>query len=331
MVFENSELLNSAVLGSLAFALSFVVLYILWSIVLRIAESFFSRSKLYFIPRLLKEIGRSVLFVILLVSVYFGIHFYDPALLDGTLIKVWGILLILVFTEIIARILLSTMDVYRAKLRGAPTFISNRIPLLKTLLGLFIYGVAILVVINYLSYEIGSVVTLIGVLFLIFIFVLSYEPVKNIVAGFQLPDRMQEGDLVEIAGNQGFVERVLDQYTIIRDMDGKSITVPNSQFVKSVMKNSFFSEGNLICLNVKIKGNSKEKLTGVCGKVALKLEEVFNDYNPKVHLSGVKDGTSIYNVKFIVLPNADLRKIIDTFTMAIRKEFKNNLIGIGME
>ncbi len=325
------EAINSLILGGAAFVVSFLILYILWSIFLRITESFFSRSKLYFIPKLLKEIGRSVLFVILLVSIYFGINFYDPALLDGTVLKVWGILLILVIAEIVASILLSTMDIYRAKLKGAPTFISNRIPLLKTIVGIFIYGIAILVVVNYLSSEIGSVVTIIGVLFLVFIFVISYEPVKNIVAGFQLPDRMQEGDYVEIAGKNGFVEKVLDQYTIIRDMDGKSITVPNSQFVKSVLKNSYFSEGNLICLRVKVKGDGKEKLNGVCGKVALKLDEVFNDYNPKVNLSGVDEGTSVYNVKFIVLPNADLRKIINEFTDAIKKEFKNNLVEIRME
>lgn len=327
------DILNSAVIGAGAFIASFIVLYMLWSIFLKIIESLFSKSRLYFIPKLLKEIGRSIIFVILLVSVYFGIHFYDYTVLDGTIIKVWGILLILVITEIVARILLSTMDVYRAKLRGAPTFISNRIPLLKTVLGLFIYGIAALLVINYLSYEIGSVVTLIGGLFLIFVFLISYEPVKNIVAGFQLPDRMQAGDYVEIAGMAGFVERVQDQYTIIRDQDGKTITVPNSQFINGVMKNHFFSDGNLICLRVKLNGTpkTKEALTGVCGKVALKLDEVFNDYNPKVFLSGVEDGKSLYVVKFIVLQNADLRKIVDEFNSAIRKEFKTNVVEIKIE
>jgi len=327
------DTLNSMVIGAAVFAVSFIVLYIAWSIFLRVTQSFFSKSKFYFIPRLLKEIGSSVMFVILLVSVYLGIHFYDPALLDGTMIKIWGILLILVITEMVARILLSTMDIYRAKLRGAPTFLSNRIPLLKTLVGLVIYGIAILVVINYLSSEIGSVVTLIGLLFLAVIFVISYEPVKNIVAGMQLPDRMQEGDYVEVAGRSGFVEKVLDQYTIIRDIDGKSVTVPNSRFVKEVMRNSFFSEGNLICMRVRIAGNGKarERLTGVCGKVALKLDDVFNDYNPKVFLTGLENGAGIYVVKFITAPNADMRKITDAFISAIRDEFKNSVTEIRME
>lgn len=329
------DALNSLVIGSGVFALSFIVLYILWSIFIRLTESFFSRSKLYFIPKLLKEISRSVLFLILLVSAYFGVYFYDATLMDGTVLKIWGILIILVITEMIASILLSTMDVYRAKLKGAPTFVSNRIPLLKTIVALFIYGIAVLLVINYLSYEIGSVVTIIGVLFLVFLFVFSYDSVKNIVAGIQLPDRMQEGDFVEIEGKKGFVEKVMDQYTILRDMDGKSITIPNSRFTTEVMKNNFFSEGNLVSLKVKIKVNgntkTKETLAGVCGNVGLKLEEVFNDYNPKVSLSEIEDGAHVFSVKFIILPNADLRKILDTFNNAIKKEFKNSLLEVKLE
>jgi len=327
------DILNSVVIGAGAFAASFIILYIAWSVFLRLTQSFFAKSKLYFIPKLLKEIGRSVIVVILLVSIYFGIHFYDPALLDGTLVKVWGILLILVVTEIVAKILLSTMDVYRAKLRGAPTFISNRIPLLKRIVGLLIYGVAILVVINYLSAEIGSVIMIIGVLFLIFVFVMYFEPVKNIVAGLELTDRMQEGDYIEFEGKSGFVEKVMDQYTIVRDLDGKDITVPNSRFVVNIIRNNFFSEGNLISLRVVLKANgkTKEMLTGVCGKTGLKLEEVFNDYNPKVFLSSVENGVSVYSVKFIIVRNADLRKILDTFNTAIKDEFKSSLIEVRME
>ena len=88
---ENPDLLNSAILGFIAFALSFVILYIVWSVILRIAHSFFSKSKFYFIPRLLKDIGRSVMFVIVLISVYFGVYLFDQSLLAGTPLKIWGI------------------------------------------------------------------------------------------------------------------------------------------------------------------------------------------------------------------------------------------------
>jgi len=330
MAFENFD---SLFLGIAAFLISFVVLYIAWGIILRIMDSVFSRSKFYFIPKLLKEIGRSVIFLMILVSAYFGVHFYDATLLDETILKVWGIILILAVTETIARLLLSTMDVYKSKLRGAPTFFSNRIPLLKTLVGLFTYGIAVLIVITYLSYEIGSIVTLIGVVFLIMVFIIYFDLIKNIAAGFQLAERMQEGDYIEMDGRNGFVEKILDQHTIIRDIDGKSITIPNSRFVNGVMKNNFFSEGNLISLKIRITDvpKAKEKLAGLCGKVALKLEDVFNDYNPKVYLSGMEEGCNVYSVKFMISPNSDLRKIMDEFNNAIKNEFKKNLVEIKID
>jgi len=332
MAIEN---LNSILLGGGAFVVSFIILYIIWGILLRIMDSVFSKSKFYFIPRLMKEISRPVLFLIFLVSIYFGIYFFNAALLDETVLKVWGILVILVITEMVARLLLSALDVYKTKLRTAPTFISNRIPLFKTIVALFIYGIALLIVISYLSYEVGSVVTVIGVVFLIFVFIVYFDPVRNIAAGLQLAERMQEGDYVEMEGQSGFVEKIVDQYTIIRDMDGRSITIPNSRFTTGVMKNNFFSDGNLVSLRVKIKANgntkTKENLAGICGKVALKLDEVFNDYNPKVALSGVEDGANVYSVKFIILPNADLRKILDTFNTSIKSEFKSAAVGICLE
>jgi len=331
MAIEN---IDSIIVGIGAFLLSFIVLYLIWGIMLRIMDSVFSRSKFYFIPRLLKELGRSVIFLILLISAYLGVYFYQPGLLDATVVKVWGTLLILVMTEIIVRILLSAMDIYKTRLRGAPSFFSNRIPLLKTIIALFIYGIAALIVVSYLSYEIGSIVTLIGIVVLVLVFIIYFDLVRNIATGFQLAERMQEGDYIEMDGKRGFVEKIVDQYTIIRDIDGKSITIPNSRFVNGILKNNFFSEGNLISMKVKLKADgdkTKQTLAGVCGKVALKLEEVFNDYNPKVSLSGIEDGANVYYVKYIIAPNSDLRKIMDEFNSAIKKEFKNNVIEIKID
>lgn len=332
MAIEN---LNSIIIGGGAFIVSFIILYIVWGVLLKILDSVFSKSKFYFIPRIMKEISRPVLFLIFLVSVYFGIYFFNSTLLDETVLKVWGILVILVITEMVARLLLSALDVYKTKLKTAPTFISNRIPLFKTIVALFIYGIALLIVISYLSYEVGSVVTIIGVVFLIFIFIVYFDLVRNIAAGLQLAERMQEGDYIEMGGQKGFVEKILDQYTMIRDLDGRSITIPNSKFTNGIMKNNFFSEGNLISMSVKIKVNgntkTKESLAGICGKVALKLDEVFNDYNPKVALAGVEDGAHVYSVKFIVLPNADLRKILDTFNTSIKSEFKGSVLEIRID
>ena len=327
--------LDSAVLGVAVFAVSVIVLYVLWSMFLRLTESLFSKSKFYFIPKVLRDIGRSVLLAIVLVGTYLGISIYDPAVLGGVAAKVWGILMIMVLAEIVARVLLGVLDVYGAKKKAARTFLSQKTPLLKQIVVLLIYGAAVLLIINYLSYEIGFIVTIMGGLFLVFAFIMYQGRLRNIMAGLQLADRVNKGDYVEIGGKGGFVERILDQYTILRDIDGKSVTVPNSEFNNGVVRNSFLLDGNLFCMRVALSGKGsakdKEKLSAVCGRMALGLEGVFDDYKPRVFFSGAEGGSRIFVVRFIVLQNADVRKVLDSFSSSIGAEFGDRVSEIRLE
>lgn len=331
-----TEPLNSIIYGFAAFMISFVVLSILWSMFLKLAESFFSKSKFYFIPRILKEVNRSIFLAVIMVSIYFGLVFYEPTLADSALIKVWGVVLIIIITEIIAKMILNILDHYYVKSKKYPTFFSNAIPMMKRVMGVVLYVIAILLIINYLNSEVGTIVAAIGFLVLIFLFVLYQEQLKNIMAGFQLIGaHVREGDYVHILEYQGFVERILEQQTILRDIDGKTILIPNSVFLKEVVKNNCFSEGNLISLSVRLDDrnieNSKKRLSKICGKIALGTEGVMKDYKPKVFVSGVKEKNTRMNIKFIVFQNADMRAILDSFNVGIKKEFKEKVVSIRLE
>ena len=127
----------------------------------------------------------------------------------------------------------------------------------------------------------------------------------------------------------GFVEKIMDQHVIMRDIDGRTITIPNSVFVKEILKSSVFSEGNLICLDLKISGKDankiKKRLDVVCRKTALEIEGVVKDYKPKVFASGAEGGVLKFRIKFIVMPNADLRSIVDVVVVGLSREFKDKL------
>jgi len=326
--------LDSAILGIAAFAASFVVLYIAWGLVVRFSESFFSKSKFYFVPMALKDIGRSVLVVILLVSAYFGITIHDPELIEGATAKVWGILLIMAFSEIAVRLLLSALDMYYARTKKARNFLSKRIPLFKQTVGLVIYGIGVLLIINYLSYEIGFVMTILGVLFLVFAFVLFRGRLRNIMAALQLADRINEGDYIESGGRGGFVESILDQHTMLRDFDGRAVSVPNRELVNSSLENSSSADGNIFRLRVGIAGKdfkkAKARLSAACGKVALALEEVLDEYKPKVHLVEIEGERAVFSVKFVAKTGSDMRKVVDAFALAVKSEFRAGLGGLEL-
>lgn len=335
MIENITEPFNSIIYGFGAFMISFVALSIFWSMFLKLAESFFSKSKLYFLPKVLKEVNRSIFLAVLLISIYLGIIAYDSTLTDNALMKVWGVILIIVMTEIIAKVLLSTLDHYYIKSRKSPTFLSNALPLMKRVIGVLLYAIAVLIIINYLSYEVGTIVASIGLLIIIFIFIIYYEQLKNIMAGLHLIGaHIREGDYIEILNYKGFVERILEQHVIMRDLDGRTILVPNHIFIKESVKDCCFSEGNMMSLDVKIDvkdiEKAKKRLSVVCGKIGLGLEEVMNDYKPKVFASGIKDGLTRFNVKFIVKPNSDLRRIVDSFTIGMKKEFKEKIEDVKL-
>ena len=336
MIESLTEPFNSILYGFAAFMISFILLSVFWSMFIKLAESFFSKSKFHFIPGILREVNKSIFLAVILISIYFGITLYDPHLVESALMKIWGVLLIIVVTEIVAKIILSILDHYYKKSKKFPTFLSNAIPMMKRVTGVLLYGIAILLIINYLSYEVGSIVAGIGFVILIFLFVMYYEQLKNIMAGLQLIGaHVREGDYIKILNHVGFVEKILEQQTMVRDLDGRTIVIPNSIFVNEILKNSFFSEGNLICLEVELDSKDAEKakkrLSVICGKTALESEQILKDHKPKVFSSGVKDGKTRFNIKFIVLPNADVRKILDEFNMSIKKEFKDRVIRIKLD
>ncbi|MDD5023334.1 MAG: hypothetical protein PHU63_04155, partial [Candidatus ainarchaeum sp.] len=186
MLDQFTDPLNSIIYGIGAFIISFVLLSVFWSAFIRIMESVFSKSKLYFIPSVLKEINRSIFIAILLVSIYFGVMFYDFKLIESALMKLWGVVLILVIAEAFASVLLGIIDNYYSKAKKTPTFVTNGIPLMKRLIGIIVYSVAVLIVINYLSSEVGIIIASVGLLVLVFLFIIYYEQLRNMMAGLQL-------------------------------------------------------------------------------------------------------------------------------------------------
>jgi len=330
MVLIFMEPFNSILYGFGAFVVSFIVLAILWSMFVKFAESFFSKSKLHFIPHVLGEVNTSILFTFFMISIYFGVMFYDALLLQSALMKIWGVVLIIVITEIIVKMLLNILDYYYVKSKRKPTFLSNAIPLMKRVAGVLLYVIAIILIINYLSSEVGTIVAAICLILIILLFVLYYEQLRNIMAGLHMINSyIEEGDYIEMAGHKGFVEKILEQHVVVRDLDGMTITIPNNYFVKEILKNNFFSEGNLVSINVRLSTKNPERalkrLSVVCSSSMLDSIETTKDYKPKVSVSGIEEGLLIFNVKFMVKPNSDLRNVIDLLVVNIKKEFKDEV------
>ncbi len=99
---------------------------------------------------------------------------------------------------------------------------------IRNVLNAFIYIVAFLTILRHLGIEIGPLLAAAGIAGLAIGFA-GQSLVKDIINGFfiLLWDQIRVGDVVRIAGEGGFVERINLKMTVLRDLAGNVHYIPN--------------------------------------------------------------------------------------------------------
>lgn len=325
---------DSLVIGAGVFIITFLLLIVLWSAVVRALFSFLGRSKFYFIPRTLKELFLSVAFIFLLLSAYVAVIFTDRTLLTSELFKIWEVLLIFAAANIIVRTVLTGLDAHSRRVKDR-SGVYRSVGLLKGTAGIVLYLIALIISINVLSAEVGQVVTLIGIFIVVLLFIATFDQVKSIMAGFQLGDYyVDPGNLISIDGHTGFIETVHGRSTTIKRLDGKTVVVPNYRFFSETfaLDKDHFAEITLLA-EVKSKNGTKikDKISGISSKVAIDLKDIPEEYKPRVFHYGVREGLHVYSITFKVTQEADVRRIMDGFCSQLSAEFKDSLVSVKLE
>lgn len=326
--------INTLLLGGTVLVVSFVILLALWSVLVRALFSVFGKSKFYFVPKTLKELFLSVGFVFLLFSIYFAILFVNRDLLAHEFFKVWQILLIFSLANIALRVVLTGLDTHYRQVRDR-SGIFRSVGLLRGTLGLVLYLFAFILSVNVLSAELGIVVTAILLFAIVLVFVSSFDQMKSIMAGLQLGDYYVEyGNLIKIDGQMGFVESIHGRSTVLRTIDGDTAVIPNSAFFSRIFEISQ-DDGNTMILSAVVKGKVadkiKERISGISSKVTMDLKEIPSEFKPKVFFSSVSEGANEFTIVFKVLPDSDIRKIVDSFCVALSGEFKDSLVSVSLK
>lgn len=328
-------LINNLIVGSIVIFAGFLVFMIAWSLLVRLANNTLTRSRLYFIPEILRGLTPSFATLSFLVSLYFAVLFTDKGLFEHPLFKIWGILVIFVIVNILAKILLTSIDLYYKKVKTreiAPLYRS--LPIVKSAVGIILYTLALLLSIQVLSVEAGSVVSALAVLAVLFFFVIFYDQIRSVAAGFQLTGYyMEEGDLIELGAQKGFVEGIYGRSTLLRTLDGEKIAIPNYLFFKKPLR-IHKTDANEIGLWVQMKTRNTEKtkdrISSLATKTALSIKEIPSEYKPKVFLISVQDGCHTFLINVKLSAGSDTRKIVDALGRELAKEFKDRLVGLRM-
>ncbi len=328
------EGVDNLLIGGAVFAFSFFVLLILWSAIVRILFTILGKSKLYFIPRTLKELFLSVAFILILLSIAIGLYYTDSAILSGELLKIWQILFIFSIVNILARVILTGIDVHQKRVKDK-SGIYRSIGLLKGTTGLVLYLIALIISIQILSAEVGQVVTVIGLFIVVLLFAASFDQVKSIIAGLQLGDYYVDiGNLITIDGRKGFVEEVHGRSTLLRTIDGKTLVLPNSRFFNTDFEiDPEEISGMEMTARVKAKDpdKAKEKISAIASKIAIALNDIPKEFKPKVTQFAVEDGVHAFEISFKIKNTSDIKRVVDRFCSELSSAFGSSLVELKLK
>jgi len=318
--------------AGLVFLISFAALLVLWSAFVRALFSVIGKSSLFFIPKTLKELFFSAAFIMLLASAGIAALLTERSLLSGEMLKIWEILLIFAIANVITRVLLTGLDVQHKKAKDR-SGLYRSIGLLRSTTGIILYLVALMVSIYVLSAELGIAIMLMGFFVIVLIFAAGFDQAKSIVAGLQLGDYyVDEGSLVRIDGEAGFVDAVHGRSTVLKTLDGRTVVIPNYMFFEKrfdIDPDEISEVGYVLVVEGKEPQKIRERISSIASKVAMGMPDVPKDLKPKAFYSGVDGGRHVFSLHMKVTPLADMKAFFDALCTAYHAEFGEKLHAVS--
>ncbi len=324
---------DNLLLGAGVFVFSFLALMLVWSIVIKVLFTLLGKSKLYFIPKTLKELFLSVAFILILISALVGFHYAKSDILAGELFKIWEILLIFAAMNIIVRVILTGIDVHQRNIKDK-SGVYRSIGLMKGTAGLLLYLIALIISIQILSTEVGTVITIIGLFIVVLFFVAAFDQIKSILAGLQLGDYYVDiGSLITIDGHTGFVDSIHGRSTLLKTIEGKTIVIPNSHFFArsfEIDPNEVSGMKIMAQVHTKTPEKIKDKISAISSKITIEHKDMLNEFMPKVGHYGVTDGKHTFLIDFKITPESNIPKIMDTFCSELTSAFGDKVVNIKL-
>ncbi len=175
---------------------------------------------------------------------------------------------LLSITLLISRLALGFLQFYSSR-EGTSTMLTS---LFETITKIFILTIGILITLESLNIPLGPILATLGVGSLSLGLALK-EPLANLISGISIitSKKIRPQDYIKLqTGEEGYVVDVELKYTVIREIMGNLLVIPNSQLIASSFKNYALPENKmLIPIKVGISYDSDlEKVEAITLKVA---------------------------------------------------------------
>jgi MscS family membrane protein len=278
----------------------------------------------------LDMVEEPLVFAIIIAGIWFGLKTLTFSEAATTWIsRAYYILIIFNIAWLITRLLDSLITEYLVPItQESKTDLDEQLlPIARKGIKTVIWIVAAIVALNNAGYDVGAVLAGLGIGGLAFALA-AQDSVSNLFGGFTVladkPFRLNER--VKVAGFDGTVKEIGIRSSRLVTLEGRTVTIPNSNFTKSPIENISSEPSRKIVLNLGLTydmtANQIEFAMNLLKDIAAKNENI--EENALVSFNAF--GDFALNILFIYYIKKD-RDILNTLTqinLEILKKFNEN-------
>lgn len=325
-----SDFLTPAVIIVATLFFAFLSSFIFRRFLLRFAE----KTKTELDDKVLKALEKPLFWIILLSGVYGAIKSYEPLFQYAELAnKIFKVIAILIGLYVGTKVVSGVVWWYaRREERIYKTFAG-----IKTLINVFIYIFAILLVLHTLDYDVTALAAGLGIAALA-IALAFQSTLSNFFAGIYITAErsVKIGDYVELEnGLAGYVTEIGWRSTKIRTLPNNLVVIPNSKLAESIVTDYYAPEkemGVVIPCGVSYDSDldKVERVTIEVAKMVLKnIEGGVPDFEPFIRYNKFGESNIEFSVILRVREFTNKFLVTHEFIKELRKRYREEGIEIA--
>ena len=226
------------------------------------------------------------------------------------------ILGVIIIISIIRRLAWLGIEWSTFKTNPSNTLQQGFIPLLKNLISIFIFGIATIMILKHLNYDVMSLVAAFGVSSLA-VGLAAKDTLSNMISGFTLIiDRnLRPGDRINLGGQAGEVEEIGLRSTRIRTPNGNTLIVPNAELVNTKILNLSLPSRGISCgATVRFAHQVHfSRIKPICLSILNEVEFALADKSKWVNLAQLTDTAQVVEVGFWIADLDQQGKAVSDF------------------
>ena len=318
--------------------LGYLLSYVVHFIVVVVRQRVTSKTKTDLDDKLILVVEGSIKKITIAAGLYFAAHrlirAYEgtwAAYLDG----IFFVIVVFFLVNLMSASVRVLMEWYVSNIAAntESTFDDELVPLVKRVVNLLVYAIALAVCLDHFHIDIKALVVSLGVGSFAIAFA-AQETLANMIAGFVIMiDRpFRIGDRIKISstGQVGEVKRIGLRSTQILDFDYNVVTIPNADILKNDIINFGYPE---VASRIKIEigvayGTDIPKAKQLLVEICESFEPVLKDPKPAAHLVGFGDSSLNLIVVARAVHYKDVFETSDLIRMKILEVFDSEGIEI---